>query len=352
MVNSFSSNLLQWYHANARDLPWRRTKDPYAIWVSEAMLQQTTVATVIGRYAAWLKTFPDVRTLARAPIPKVLKAWQGLGYYNRSRNLHKTAQILVGEYDGELPRDPAALRALPGFGPYMSASVASIAFDVKVPLVDANVRRVVMRLLKLSGPATTALDSVILKFLETVMPTRKCGDFNQALMELGAMICTPKDPACGKCPVKNHCQALRQGVQGQIPQPKKAIFRSITTVAGLISQNGKYLVEQRPKGGLLAGLWDFPGGQVESKDKTLKMALKARLREKLGQDCVIRGEFCRVRHSYTVNKVLLVVFHTSLAGDKFKPRHGQRWASLQEIQKLAMPSGSAKVLKRLLESQP
>ncbi|MFH0752965.1 MAG: A/G-specific adenine glycosylase, partial [Candidatus Omnitrophota bacterium] len=223
----FSTKILVWFNTHARPMPWRDTKDPYKIWVSEAMLQQTTVKTVLGFYPVWLKAFPDVYALAKAPVDKVLKTWQGLGYYNRARNFHKAAQIVVDEYDGKVPQDPNVLRNLPGFGPYMSASVASIAFDVKIPLVDANVRRVIMRIRNIHGHADTTHDALILKFLNSVMPEKQCGDFNQALMELGAIICTPKEPRCNQCPVSSHCQAYKQGCQELIPEQKKVVLNKI-----------------------------------------------------------------------------------------------------------------------------
>jgi A/G-specific adenine glycosylase len=349
MSKTFSVKLLKWYHAHARELPWRTTKDPYKIWVSEAMLQQTTVKAVIDYYHTWLKTFPDVQSLAKAPVEKVLKAWQGLGYYNRARNFHKAAQIVVEKYDGEVPKDPEVLRGLPGFGPYMSASVASIAFDVKIPLVDANVRRVIMRTLNIHGPAVSALDGKILKFLNAVMPDHDCGDFNQALMELGAMICTTKEPKCNMCPVQSSCKAFEKGCQELIPEPKKVSLNEITAVIGLIHKGSKYLIQQRPEQGLLAGMWEFPGGKVESqKDKGLKTALMREIFEELGQECLVGDEFCRVRHYYTTNKVQLIAFHVTLTGDKFKLKTNMRWAGLKDLKKYPMPSGSAKIVEKLL----
>ncbi len=352
MNQSFDQQLLKWYHANAREMPWRATKDPYKIWVSEAMLQQTTVKTVLGYYPAWLKAFPDVHTLARSPVEKVLKAWQGLGYYNRARNFHKAAQIVVGEFDGNLPSDPAELRKLPGFGPYMSASVASIAFDVKIPLVDANVRRVIMRITNVHGPAVSSLDDKILEFLNKVMPTHHCGDFNQALMELGAMVCTSKEPKCNQCPVKIHCKAFEKGCQELIPEPKKVSLNEITAVIALIKKGSKYLIQQRPEKGLLAGMWEFPGGKVEPNDKNLKSALKREILEELGSECLVGDEFCRVRHYYTTNKVHLIGFDVKMMGKSYKIQTHQRWAGLKELQLYPMPSGSAKIVEKLLTAKP
>ncbi len=347
MTDPFSKKLLNWFDANARSLPWRDTHDPYKIWVSEAMLQQTTVKTVLGYYDKWLGTFPDLESLASAPVGKVLKAWQGLGYYNRARNFHRSAQIVVNDHHGILPSDPEALRKLPGFGPYMTASVASIAFDVRIPLVDANVRRVVMRLTNIHGPAVASLDDEILVFLNKVLPARRCGDFNQALMELGATVCTTKNPACEVCPVNRGCLAFKAGTQEQIPTPKKVVINQITAVIGLISKDRKFLIQQRPAGGLLAGLWEFPGGKVEKTDNSLKEALARELLEELGHPCLVGEEFCRVRHYYTTNKVHLIAFHAALGTGRFKLKKHQRWVSLNELHEYAMPSGNAKILAKL-----
>jgi A/G-specific adenine glycosylase len=352
MIKTFSVDILKWYRLHARALPWRMTKDPYKIWVSEAMLQQTTVKAVIDYYHAWLKKFPDVHALANASAESVLKAWQGLGYYNRARNFHKSAQIVVEKYQGEVPRDPDALRALPGFGPYMSASVASIAFDIKISLVDANVRRVIMRILNIHGPAVSARDKDILKFLDVVMPERHCGDFNQALMELGAMVCTTKEPKCNMCPVNKHCQAFKKGCQELIPESKKVSLNEITAVIALIKKGSKYLIQQRPDHGLLAGMWEFPGGKVETKKDTgLKAALKREVFEELGQECLVGDEFCRVKHYYTTNKVQLIVFDVLLTGDKFKLKSSMRWVGSKDLKEYPMPSGSAKIVEKLLDTK-
>jgi A/G-specific adenine glycosylase len=231
----------------------------------------------------------------------------------------------------------------------MSASVASIAFDVKIPLVDANVRRVIMRILNIHGPAVSSLDKDILKFLNGVMPSDHCGDFNQALMELGAMVCTTKEPRCNMCPVQKHCKAFDKGCQELIPEPKKVSINEITAVIALIKNGSKYLIQQRPDQGLLAGMWEFPGGKVKlDKKEGLKTALKREVFEELSQECLVGNEFCRVRHYYTTNKVKLIAFGVTLTGDKFKLKKNMRWAGLKDLKKYPMPSGSAKIVEKLL----
>ncbi|HOU48668.1 MAG TPA: A/G-specific adenine glycosylase, partial [Candidatus Aminicenantes bacterium] len=277
----FPGRLLRWYAARKRDLPWRRTRDPYRVWVSEIMLQQTTVGAVIPYYNAWLRAFPDLQTLARAPLQKVLKAWEGLGYYQRARNMRRTARIIRDRCGGRFPEDPADLAALPGFGPYTAAAVASLAFHRPVPVVEANVRRVMTRMLGLAGPPGAGRDAAIARFLEKRISRRSPGNFNQAMMEWGALVCRPKNPLCLKCPGQNFCRAFARGEQDVLPAPKTLRPKDITAVVAVIRRNGRVLLQKRPETGLLAGLWEFPGGKVES-GETLRAALRRELREERG----------------------------------------------------------------------
>jgi A/G-specific adenine glycosylase len=260
----FSDDLILWYKKNARDLPWRRTRDPYKIWVSEIMLQQTTVNAVIPYYERWIKQFPTIQTLAKSRLQKVLKLWQGLGYYQRAKNLHRSAKIICREHDGGIPDRPELLKTLPGFGPYTVGAVLSIAFNKRFSIIDANVRRVVMRLLALKGEAGLQWDLKISNFLDRVLPQRECGTFNQALMELGALVCRNRQPLCSCCPVENYCRACKKGVQELIPAVKKGVFVPVEAVVAVIEKDGRYLIQKRPSQGLLADLWEFPGGKIES----------------------------------------------------------------------------------------
>ncbi len=264
MKNSrFSKNLIRWYQKNKRDLPWRKTTDPYKIWISEIMLQQTTVNTVIPYYERWVKQFSTVESVAKAPIQKILKMWQGLGYYTRVRNIHRSAKIICKEYNGKIPEHVDELRKLPGFGPYTVGAVASIAFDKRQPIIDANVRRVVMRQLARKGHADTSQDKKILEFLDQIMPATGNNIFNQAMMELGALVCRSKEPICLFCPVKETCVAYRKGIQEIIPTVKKKLIKEIEAVIAIIEHDGKYFIQKRSSKGLLADLWEFPGGKIE-----------------------------------------------------------------------------------------
>jgi A/G-specific adenine glycosylase len=343
----FVRGLLGWYGRNKRDLPWRGTTNPYAVWVSEIMLQQTTVGAVIPYYQRWLKRFPDIESLARAPLSRVLKAWQGLGYYQRARNLRAAAKIVVERHGGRLPETEADLRALPGFGPYTTAAVASIAFGRRVPLVDANVRRVLMRIFGLEGPAGARNDPALLERLAPLVPVRRPGDFNQALMELGALICRPVNPACLRCPVRFDCLAFAAGRQEVIPAPVRHSFRKLTAVVGIIEQDGRILIQQRPAEGLLGGLWEFPGGKVRP-GESLPAALARELEEEIGAKPKAVRPFMTVDHSYTRFLVTLHAFTCGLRTDP-APDRSRRWVRPADLRKYPVPSGSARIVEKIIE---
>lgn len=263
--NHFTESLLAWYSRNARSLPWRATSDPYAIWVSEVMLQQTRVETVIPYYTRFLKRFPTVAALVAASEEELLKTWEGLGYYRRVRLLHQGAEEVLTRYGGRLPADPEALAALPGVGPYMAGALASIAFNLPVPAVDGNVIRVVTRVLAWNEPATTAHShQVIRTWVAERFPDGAAREFTQALMELGALICLPRNPYCRECPVRDECR----GMQGNPEQyPVKQAARTIPAQRRIvlrINWKGRRLLVQRPSSGLLAGFWEYPNLQVET----------------------------------------------------------------------------------------
>ena len=247
--------LLAWYDTNRRDLPWRQNRDPYRIWVSEVMLQQTRVDAVIPYYERWIAAFPDIRALADAELHDVLKRWEGLGYYSRARNLHGAARLVRERHGGTLPREPEALRTLPGVGDYTAGAIASIAYNHCTPAIDGNVRRVMSRLFDVARPtgAKTRM------YAEQLLDPSRPGDFNQALMDLGATVCTPRAPRCGVCPLQKLCRAhARSTVHARpAPKPKKALphFRVVTLV---YRAEDRVVLEQRGANGLLAGLWQFP----------------------------------------------------------------------------------------------
>jgi A/G-specific adenine glycosylase len=259
-IAAIRTALLEFYDATARDLPWRRTRDPYAIWISEVMSQQTRIDTVMPYYQRWMLRFPDVATLANAADDDVLKAWEGLGYYSRARNLHAAARAVRERHGGSLPDSYAALRDLPGVGDYTAGAVASIAFGAAEPAVDGNARRVLARLLDEPAPSAGRLRAVAAALVCTERP----GAFNQALMELGATVCTPRSPSCDACPLASCCAARAAGTQAERPRPKKAAAVPSFDIATLIlrSSDDRVLLRRRPARGLLAGLWSFPGREL------------------------------------------------------------------------------------------
>jgi len=260
----FSTELLNWYRLVKRDLPWRINKDPYRVWVSEIMLQQTRVDTVIPYYNQFMSKFPTVRALAEAPEEEVLKSWEGLGYYSRARNLQAGAKEVAQRYGGIVPDDKASVAGLKGVGPYTSGAIMSIAFNRPEPAVDGNVMRVLSRYFCLEDDIAKASTRVgIEKLAASLIPEGAAGDFNQALMELGALVCTPKSPSCLPCPVMEHCEARLAGREMELPiktkaKPPRPEFRAAAIVVGSGEHAGKVLVRQRPATGLLTQMWELP----------------------------------------------------------------------------------------------
>ncbi|HKS17154.1 MAG TPA: A/G-specific adenine glycosylase, partial [Planctomycetota bacterium] len=286
----FATSLLRWFRREARDHPWRRTRDPYAIWISEVMLQQTQIATVLPYYARWMRRFPNVKSLAAARLDSVLKAWEGLGYYARARNLHEAAKRMA---KGGFPTTRAGWEALPGVGAYTSAAIASIAHGVRAAVRDGNVRRVVSRLLKTDDLAK--IDA----FLDRTIPAGAPGDFNQALMELGQRICVPRSPRCPACPVASHCAARKAGVQDRYPQ--KVARKPLPTHkvgVGLCFKDGRVLVAKRAPEGLLGGLWEFPGGKRE-RGETYERTVEREFQEEVGLKVDVGNRLVTVPHRYS-----------------------------------------------------
>ncbi len=259
------SKLSAWFAAHKRDLPWRADRDPYRVWISEAMLQQTRVDAVRPYFARFLERFPTLRSLAEAPEADVLAAWSGLGYYRRARTLRQAARAIVADHDGVFPRERESLLALPGIGPYTAGAIASIAFDAREPLVDGNVARVLSRLFALDGDPRSS-DAQLWSLARELLPTESsCGDWNQALMELGALVCTPREPRCGTCPLRAECRALEEDRVDELPRPKprpSAIAVDLVVIA--VVADGRWLLERRPSSGRMADMWQLPTIEIAS----------------------------------------------------------------------------------------
>lgn len=351
---SFVGPLLEWYSKNARKLPWRSRQSAYRTWVSEIMLQQTQVDTVIPYFTRWMEIFPDIPTLAAADEQDVLSLWEGLGYYSRARNLHKASKIIVSEMGGQLPELVEELQKLPGIGPYTAGAIASIAFGMDVPAVDGNIRRVLSRVFDVREPARSTQGSKTLWALaEENLPEGKASDYIQAMMDLGATICTPKNPDCEHCPIAEHCMARRLGVQEERPVklPRKRVPH-LTVTAAVIRRDGKVLLAKRPAGGLLGGMWEFPGGTLEEKDLDLPACLEREILEELGVTVRVGDTFGTYQHAYTHFKISLTAFLCDLSQDEYPQALESdelAWVSMESLADYPMGKVDRLIALRLVE---
>jgi A/G-specific adenine glycosylase len=342
--------LLDWFASNKRGLPWRTTQDPYRIWVSEAMLQQTRVTTVIPYYERFTVRFPNVRALAGSPLEDVLKAWEGLGYYARARNLHRAARRVVEEHGGALPRGYAAFRSLPGVGDYIAAAVTSIAFGEPRAVVDGNVKRVLSRLFLIAAASNDPSAAPVFEEKANELLDRSSpGDFNQAVMELGALVCTPKSPSCAACPLARFCEAFSKSLQ--TAYPVRAARREVPRhhiAVGLVRKDGRILITRRKEDGLLGGLWEFPGGKVEP-GETAGEACKREIAEEVSLSVDVGALIARVDHAYTHFKVSVDVFDCEYrTGDvALNGPTDYRWILLEEAEQYAFPAVNRKIFSQL-----
>lgn len=353
MTSEISRRLLDWYGQAARTLPWRGRVDPYAVWVSEIMLQQTRVETVIPYYLRWMEELPTLDSLAQASEQEVLKLWEGLGYYSRARNLHRAARQVVTHFQGSLPSDVAALSRLPGIGAYTARAIASIAFGQDEATLDGNIRRVLSRAFNLEIPARSPEGERRLWGLAREhLPPGQAGDYNQAWMDLGALICTPQRPNCAACPLVDLCQAHLLGVESQRPVlPQKKATPHYTVTAAVIRKGGRVLITQRPREGLLGGLWEFPGGKQEE-DEDLLDCLKREIREELGAEIAVGEKVGVFRHAYTHFKVTLHAFECHLLDGDPRALHpvDLRWVLHSEL--IDFPMGKIdRAIAKLLEGE-
>lgn len=336
---TFSGRLLDWYARHGRSLPWRGSTDPYAVLVSEYMAQQTRVETVIPYYRRWMAQFPTIQTLAAASEDDVLKAWEGLGYYARARNLLKAARVIVDEHNGLIPPDVDTLRGLPGIGLYTAAAVASLAFGADEPALDGNLRRVLARVTALAlDPRSPAGQQQLTAAAREWLPPGRAGDFNQALMDLSSQICLPKTPRCAECPLTAFCLAFQHKRQADFPvKVKKPAVPVIIVTAGVLRRGRAVLLTKRPADGLLGGLWEFPGGKQEP-GESLPECLARELREELGVEVTVGEEIGLFRHAYSHFRVVLHAFACAVVSGEPRPlaSDGLAWVGVDRLGEYAM----------------
>ncbi len=341
----FHQNILHWYHQKKRDLPWRDHPDPYAVWISEIMLQQTRVDTVIAYFECWMAKFPTIEKLASADEQDVLNLWEGLGYYSRARNLHKTARIVTQEYGGKLPEKAQELIKLPGIGRYTSAAISSMAFGHDAAALDGNIRRVYARLFDIDAVlGTSQAEKIFWAIADENLPKGKAGDYNQALMDLGATICTPRSPKCEECPVIEFCKSYKLGNQAMRPvrKRKKKVPHHVHSAA-VIVEDGKVLLAQRPVDGLLGGMWEFPNGRVDGGNPVLGLVDVIRA----GYQVQIHaGEaLCIIDHAYTHFKITEHAYACTML--KSVIQENMRWVNLKDLNDYPMGKVDREIAKKI-----
>lgn len=350
-IQEIQTALLHWYRQNRRALPWRESISPYGVWVSEVMLQQTQVKTVIPFYLKFMESYPRIQDLAAADLESILKSWEGLGYYARARNLHKAAGQVTRLMGGRIPDDFQEFLSLPGVGDYIASAVQSIAFGHAHAVVDGNVKRVLARLFCLDTPVNTSRSHKIFKTLATrLLYTQNPGDYNQALMELGALVCTPKSPDCSNCPVSPHCTALGRDRIAQFParikKPKVPVHHiAVGIVRKPMPQQGRVLITRRKLDGLLGGLWEFPGGKVET-GETAQAACVREIMEETGIRAEISDHLTRVTHAYTHFKIEMDVFYCDYISGSVRLNGpiDHKWVAIGQLDQFPFPKANLKFI--------
>lgn len=353
-TSAFQRDLLSWFDHAKRDLPWRSERDPYRVWISEIMLQQTRVDQATPYFLRFVERFPDIESLASASIDDVLLAWEGLGYYSRARNMHRTAQIVREERAGYLPETPTELQTLPGIGPYTAAAVSSIAFDHPHAVVDGNVIRVLSRVFEIEADAKSSeMRRQAQAIGAALIPPAAPGAFNEAVMELGALICTPAAPRCDQCPLARICGARARDAQEIYPRKtKKPPVPHYDVAVALLLDGSRIMIQRRPEDSMLGGMWEFPGGKREPGESIEQTCLRE-VREETGLEVDIRERLCLVKHAYSHFRITLHAFLCEItvpaAGSD---DHVQKWVDVAELDRIAFPRANRRVLEALREALP
>ena len=339
---------LSWFKLNARDLPWRGVADPYKVWVSEIMLQQTQVVTVVPYFNRFIKRFPTVKKLAAANREDVLKLWEGLGYYRRARQLHEAAQQVVKEHKGEFPTNFDDVHALKGIGRYTAGAILSISLDQSIPILEGNTIRLYARLLDLDEPVDeTKTQKTLWRFAESIIPKKNCGNFNQALMEIGSEICKPKSPLCGICPIIEVCHAKRSGREEQLPIKKTKIkYVSIVESSVVIERKGKYLVRQCGENEWWTGLWDFPRFRIEE-PSNVEAETSQKCNEQTGFSIDLSKPFKTIKHTVTNHKIELRCYRAESISGRKSSKTDFVWVSKKELAKLPLSVTGRKIARAI-----
>ncbi|MDT8860980.1 A/G-specific adenine glycosylase [Alkalihalobacillus sp. MEB130] len=349
-INDFQNDLVNWFKENQRDLPWRMSKDPYRVWVSEIMLQQTRVETVIPYYNAFMREFPTLEALAEAEEDRILKAWEGLGYYSRVRNLQTAVREVVEHYGGIVPQTREEISSLKGVGPYTAGAVLSIAYGKPEPAVDGNVMRVLSRVLLVEDDiAKVSTRKLFENILYELVSKEDPSSFNQGLMELGALICTPTSPGCLLCPVREHCRAYDKGRQAELPVKSKKKKQTSKQMAAFIIRNerGEVLIEKRPETGLLARLWQFPNMEIDLNNNN-QASLKDKFLSTYHFDLEIGDQVQKVEHVFSHLIWNITVYEAQVKGQPGSEEIDQKWIGVKDIEKYAFPVSHQKIIKQSL----
>ena len=345
-INFDSIALVYWYNNNKRPLPFRSTKDPYKIWISETMLQQTQVKTVIPFYERWVNKLPTIESVAKTNIDFLMKLWEGLGYYRRCQNFYQASKIIVNDYKGVVPSNYESFKGLPGVGDYTAGAVLSISFGIPIPAIDGNVKRVMSRLYgikHLTRYNETIIYKVILRTLKNVNPS----DFNQGLMELGALICTSESPECFKCPLLQNCKAYQSGNPTNYPKRKaKRIIPHFNVVTAIIWRGDTFYIQKRSEDKMLGGLWEFPGGKVEE-GESLEIALLRELKEECNFNARILKEVTSIKHRYSHYSITMHCYYCEEKNDKIVTLANSNWIKKNQISQYSFPKANHKIFNFL-----
>jgi A/G-specific adenine glycosylase len=360
-VVDYAPPLLKWFDRNQRDLPWRRNQTPYRVWISEIMLQQTQVKTVVNYYRRFLKRFPTVQSLAEANEAEVMQLWEGLGYYRRARQLHAAAKVIVQDHGGEFPTEFVQALRLPGIGRYTAGAILSIAMDQRLPILEGNTIRLYSRLFALrTDPRLPINQKKLWEFAESILPEKRVGDFNQALMELGSEICKPKEPTCPQCPLMAICPTFAQGLQQRIPAAGKRInYESVTEAIVLLKRNEKFLIRQCQSGGRWDGLFDFPRFRLEgglnfaqrnqTEPNEDSQVLQEQVKRQIGLEVELKQLEWQRKHAVTRYRICLIVFQSlRLSGRLSGKGSNFRWVTLDQLENIPL-SVTARELVRWLQ---